>query len=171
MSKNNLVTTLSIGEIYLLESEINGQVDQQTGEKVTKGVLGHPLSMVHRYWLTDLSDTIAAYKKTVDKLREELITKLGEADDKGGYNLPMTIPVLDEEGQPKLGEDGKELKQFNPKFVEFNEEMNKLFSETKDVSHYPFTIAAFDFKTDESYPVLFKLLKTKKEEKPTASVE
>ena len=171
MSKNNVVTTLTIGEIYLLESEINGQVDQQTGQKVTKGVLGHPLSMVHRYWLTDLSDTIAAYKKTVDKLREELITKLGEADDKGGYTLPMTVPVLDENGEPFLDENKKEKREVNPKFIEFNDEMNKLFAETKEIEPSPFTIAVFDFKTDETYTVLFKLLKTKKEEKPTATVE
>lgn len=171
MSKNNLVTTLTIGEIYLLESEINGVVDQQTGEKQTKGVLGHALSMVHRYWLTDLSEKLAGHKKTVDKLREELITKLGEADDKGGYTLPMTFPVLDENGQPVLDENKKEKREFNPKFIEFNDEMNKLFAETKEIEHYPFTIAAFDFKTDETYTVLFKLLKTKKEEKPAAAVE
>lgn len=171
MSKNNVVTTLTIGEIYLLESEINGQVDQQTGQKVTKGVLGHPMSMVHRYWLTDLSNTIASYKKTVDQLREELITKLGETDSKGGYSLPMTVSVLDENGEPKLDQNGKEVKEFNPKFIEFNEEMNKLFSETKEVSHHAFTIDAFDFKTDETYTVLFKLLKTKEEEDSASSAE
>lgn len=171
MSKNSLVTTLTIGEIYLLESEINGVIDQTTGEKQSKGILGHPLSMVHRYHLTDLAETISGYKKTVDKLREELISKLGDPDEKGGYNLPMTIPILDEEGKPVKDESGKEKREFNPKFIEFNEEMNKLFAETKEIEHYPFTIAAFDFKTDETYTVLFKLLKTKKEEKPAVSAE
>ena len=58
MSQSNIVTSLSIGEIYSLESEINGAVNQQTGEKISKGVLAHPLSMIHRYWLTDLVESI-----------------------------------------------------------------------------------------------------------------
>lgn len=171
MSKSNLITSLSIGEIYSLEAEINGAVNQQTGEKISKGVLAHPLSMIHRYWLTDLVESIASHKKTVDKLREELITKLGEADDKGGFSLPMAINKKDEEGNDILDAQGNPTKEINPNFLEFNDEMNKLFAETKDVEHYPFTIDAFDFKTDESYPVLFKLLKSKKEEAIATAAE
>lgn len=172
MSKSNLVTSLTIGEIYSLEAEINGAVNQQTGEKISKGILANPLSMIHRYWLTDLAERIAAHKKTVDKLREELIVKLGETDEKGGYNLPMAVDKKDADGNVVLNEQGQAVKELNPAFLEFNDEMNKLFAETKEVEHYPFTIDAFDFKTDESYPVLFKLLKSKKEEvsRPAAEI-
>jgi hypothetical protein len=164
MSQSNIVTSLSIGEIYSLESEINGAVNQQTGEKISKGVLAHPLSMIHRYWLTDLVESISSHKKTVDKLREELIVKLGESDDKGGFSLPMAVDKKDADGNLVLDAEGNTTKEINPNFLEFNDEMNKLFAEKKEVTHYPFTIDAFDFKTDESYPVLFKLLKSKKEE-------
>jgi hypothetical protein len=156
---------LTLGEIYALEAEINGATNPQTGEKTFKGILANPISMLQRYWLTELSELIAKDKKSIDKMRDDLILKLGEAGENGAYSLPTFIDKLDEDGEPVKTEDGKStVKEFNPKFVEFNNEMNTLLAEEKDIEHYPFSIEAFDFETDESYPVFFKLLKTKKEE-------
>lgn len=162
-------TTLTLGEIYALEAELSGFVNQQTGEKSVKGLLSQPISLLQKYWLTDLAEDLAKHKKNVDNLRNELIQKHGEATENGGMSISVSVDKLDEEGNPVLGEDGKAIKVLNPKFQEFNQEMENLFAETKEVEHYAFKIEDFDFKTDETYAVFFKLLKPKKEEKADSS--
>lgn len=156
-------TTLTLGEIYALEAELSGFVNQQTGEKSVKGLLAQSISLLQKYWLTDLAEDLAKHKKNVDNLRNELIQKHGEATENGGMSISVSVDKLDEEGNPVLGEDGKAIKVLNPKFQEFNQEMENLFAETKEIEHYPFKIEDFDFKTDETYAVFFKLLKPKKE--------
>jgi hypothetical protein len=156
-------TKLSLGELYALESEINGVTNPETREKVSKGIMGHPLPMVVRYHLNNLVEIVGAEKKSIDTMRDELITKLGESSD-NGFSLPTFKDKLDAEGQPELNEKGEAVKILNPNFIEFNDEMNKLLVEEKEIAHYPFTIEHLDFNTDESYPVFFKLLRSKEEE-------
>lgn len=163
MATSLVKTKLSLGELYALESEINGSVNPATGEKIVKGIMGHSLSMIIRYHLSNLSDILSAEKKKIDSMRDELITKLGEESDRG-FSLPTFIDKKDEDGNAILGENGEPVKELNPKFVEFNDEMNKFLAEEKTIKHYPFTIESLDFSTDESYPVFFKLLKNKEEE-------
>jgi hypothetical protein len=156
-------TTLTLGEIYALESELAGSVNQQTGEKTLKGLLAQQISLLQKYWLTDLAEDLTKHKKNVDGIRNDLIKKHGEPVENGGLSISVSIDKLDEEGKPVLNEEGKPLKVLNPKFQQFNEEMEKLFAETNEIEHYPFKIEDFDFKTDESYSVFFKLMKPKKE--------
>jgi hypothetical protein len=160
---SELKTVLTIGEIYTLESEINGIFDQKTGEKTFKGLLANPLNMKDRFWLTELLESIAPYKKRVDELKNELILKFGEDDGVEGKTLKMFNDIVQE--------DGSVSKEVNPKFLEFNDEMNALFVETKTISHRQFNIEAFDFKTDETYPVFFKILKAKKEDSSAVAAE
>lgn len=159
-------STLTLGEIYALEAELAGQVNQQTGEKIVKGLLSQQLSLLQKYWLTDLADELAKHKKTVDTLRNELIQKFGQATEGGGMSISVSVDKTDEEGNPLLGEDGKPVKVLNPKFQEFNDSMEQLFAETREIEHYEFKIQDFDIKTDETYGVFFKLLKPKKEAEP-----
>ena len=156
-------TTLTLGEIYALEAELSGFVNQQTGEKTVKGLLAQPISLLQKYWLTDLAEDLAKHKKNVDAIRNELIQKHGEPGENGSISINVSVDKLDEEGNPVLNEEGNPVKVLNPKFQEFNQEMEKLFAETREVEHYPFKIEDFDFKTDETYSVFFKLLKSKKE--------
>ena len=156
-------TTLTLGEIYALEAELAGQVNQQTGEKLVKGLLAQQISLLQKYWLTDLVEDLAKHKKNVDSIRTELIQKHGEPTENGSVSISLSIDKLDEEGNPVLNEEGTPVKVINPKFQEFNDEMEKLFAETREIEHYPFKIEDFDFKTDETYAVFFKLMKPKKE--------
>lgn len=151
---------LSLGELYVLEGELNGSRNLQTGEMVTKGLLAHKgINMKIRYYVGELAEMAAAEKKKIDALKDELIMKLGEPAEEGKVSLPTVITKKDAEGQDILDENGKPLVELNPKFIEFNEEMNKLTAEEKEFRHFPFSIEDFDIDTDESYPVLFKLLK------------
>jgi len=155
---------LSLGDIYALEVEISGAKNPQTGEEQIKGLLSHKLSLVTKFKLKEIRDSIAPHKKNVDELREELIKKLGTEDKKAGsISLPTFIDKVDAKGKVVLGEDKAPIKELNPKFVEFNQEMEKLLSQTKDISIPALKIEDFDVETDESYEIFYKLFTPVKE--------
>lgn len=159
-------TKLTLGEIYTLEAELSGSVNQQTGERVTKGLLNQELSLLQKYWLTDLAGDLARHKQTVDKIRNELIHLHGKPTENGGMSIAVSIDKLDDKGDPVIDAEGNMVKVLNPRFQEFNQEMENLFAETRDIEHHAFRIQDFDFKTDETYTVFFKLLRTPKEREP-----
>jgi uncharacterized coiled-coil protein SlyX len=156
--------TINLGEIYALDGELNGSVNQQTGARLSKGILSQQLPLLQKYWLGELNDEVAKQKKNIDKLRDDLVIKFGVADDKGGYTIPLSIDKLDEDGNLILNEEGEIQKQINPKFEEFNQELTTLFEETREFEIYPFKVENMNFTTDEYYPVFMKLLKVKKDE-------
>jgi uncharacterized coiled-coil protein SlyX len=156
--------TINLGEIYALDGELNGSVNQQTGARLSKGILSQQLPLLQKYWLGELNDEVAKQKKNIDKLRDDLVIKFGVADDKGGYTIPLSIDKLDEDGNTIINEEGETQKQINPKFEEFNQELTTLFEETREFEIYPFKVENMNFTTDEYYPVFMKLLKVKKDE-------
>ena len=146
--------SLKLYEFYALEAELNGVVNQQTGEKVSAGLLAEKLKLTTKYWLTELAKKVAAEKATVETLKEELIKKHGEADETGNISIPMYVDIVkDEEGNVI---DGKN----NPKFIEFQNEFNALLAEEKELKYKPVPLAELDsIESDGNYPTFFKLVK------------
>lgn len=146
-------TTLQLGQILQLEAEVNGIVNTQTGEVISKGLLKEVLKFKTKYWLMQLSEDLASEKKKIDAVRETLIKELGEEDETGSISLPLYISeVVDEEGKVVS-------REFNPKFVEFQEKFNELLIETKELSHGKFLLEDFEaVESAEVYPVFFKLI-------------
>lgn len=143
--KNSQKTTLTLSEIYALEAELNGLSNTQTGEVLIKGLLNQPLSIKTKYWLTRLRDTVSSEKKSIDDLRNELIKKYGEEDKEGNFSIPMFLD--------------KDSKERNPKFEEFNKELEELLNTEKELEHAIFGIELFDsLETEENYGVFFKLI-------------
>lgn len=147
-------SSLKLHEYYTLEAELNGVVNQQTGQVVSKGLLGEKIKLTTKYWLTDLAKKAVAEKEAVEKIKEELIKKHGETDDQGGISIPMYINVVtNEEGQTVS-------RDINPKFVEFQNEFNSLLEEEREVEHNAFKLEEFDsVESDANYQVFFKLIK------------
>lgn len=165
MATSLFKSKLTLGELYALEAELNGSKNPETQATLTKGLLAHKgISMKLRYYISSLSDVAVANKKKIDGLKDELITKLGEQTEAGTITLNTFVVQKDEAGKDILGENDQPVRVLNPKFIEFNEEMTKLTEEEVEISHYPFSIDDFTIDTDESYPVLFKLLKGQAEE-------
>ena len=146
--------SLKLYEFYALEAELNGVVNQQTGEKASAGLLAEKLKLTTKYWLTELAKKVAAEKATVETLKEELIKKHGEADETGNISIPMYVDIVkDEEGNVI---DGKN----NPKFIEFQNEFNALLAEEKELKYKPVPLAELDnIESDGNYPTFFKLVK------------
>jgi hypothetical protein len=146
--------SLKLYEFYSLDSELNGVTNQQTGEKVSAGLLVEKLKLSDKYWLTELAKKATAEKAAVESLKEELIKKHGEADETGNISIPMYIDIVkDEEGNVV---DGKN----NPKFIEFQNEFNLLLQEEKELEYKPFQLSALEnIESDGNYPTFFKLVK------------
>jgi hypothetical protein len=155
--------TLKLYEFYNLEAELNGLVNQQTGEKIASGLLAEKLSMVTKYWLSDLAKKIAAEKESIEKLKEELIKKHGKEDDKGGISIPMAIEELDADGNAvkSTDADGNEVTKrvVNPAYLEFEKEFNELLQQERDVEYNAFKLADFAaVETAQNYNTFFKLV-------------
>lgn len=155
--------TLKLYEFYNLEAELNGLTNQQTGEKVATGLLQEKLSMVTKYWLTDLAKKVAAEKESIEKLKEELIKKHGQEDDKGGVSIPMTIEETDADGNTvtTTDADGKTVnkRKINPAYVEFEKEFNELLNQERDIEHNTFKLGDFaNVETSQNYSTFFKLI-------------
>ncbi len=146
--------TLKLHEFYALEAELNGVVNNQTGEVLSKGLLSEKIKLSTKYWLTELGKKVSEEKTAVEKLKEELIKKHGTEDEKGGISIPMYINIVTNEEGEVTGRD------VNPKFVEFQNEFNALLQEEKEVEYKEFKLADFESVESEGvYVTFFKLVK------------
>ena len=137
---------LSVMEMVGLEAELNGLVNQQNGETIAKGLLGEKLNLVTKYRLKKLSEDLAAEKKIIDDLRNDLIKKFGEEDGNGMLSIPMFI--------------GEEQKEENPNFAEFRTQYESLLADEKEFDYTPLSIDELkDVSTDERYDLVFRLIK------------
>jgi hypothetical protein len=156
--------SLKLFEFYNLDAELNGLTNQQTGEKIASGLIQEKLSLVTKYWLTELGKKVAAEKASVEELKNDLIKKYGKEDDKGGISIPMVIEELDSEGQPMkdVDKDGNSFtkKMINPDYQSFEKEFNDLLQTEKDLDYKAFTLEDFEkVETSENYGTFFKLIK------------
>ena len=145
--------SLKLYEFYNLDSELNGVTNQQTGEKISAGLLAEKLKLTTKYWLTELSKKVAAEKAVVESLKEELIKKHGETDETGNISIPMYVNIVkDEEGNIVSGEN-------NPKFIEFQNEFNTLLQEEKELEYKSVSLNELEsIESDSNYPTFFKLV-------------
>lgn len=156
--------TLKLFEFYNLDAELNGMTNQQTGEKLASGLLQEKLSLVTKYWLTDLAKKVAAEKAAVEELKNDLIKKYGKEDERGGISIPMVIDELDADGNPVKDTDaeGNEVtrKKLNPDFQQFEKEFNELLQTEKEIEYKTIKIEDFEkVETSENYATFFKLIK------------
>lgn len=142
--------TLTLQEIYALESEVNGVVSAD-GKVVSQGLLRQKLGMVPKYWLTLLSKKLQTEKQIIDDLRDELIKKHGEPDAEGVVRIPMFLENSEEETKTKL---------INPKFLAFKKELEQdLLTQEKDIEFVRLPLSSFQHvETEEVYEVFQKLV-------------
>ena len=146
--------SLKLSEFYQLDAELNGVVNQQTGEKLSNGLLSEKVKLTTKYWLSDLAKKVAAEKEAVEKVKNELIQKHGEADASGNISIPFYAnEQVDEEGNVIS-------REVNSKFVEFQNEFNSLLNEERELEHKGFKLEELEsVESADNYPVFFKLIK------------
>lgn len=148
----NKKTTLTIREIYDLESEISGFA---TNDKVIfEGVLNQKITIVTKYHLNKLLTILKEDKKLVDDSRNDLIKKYGTEKDSNIVIEPYKSTFTE-------NEDGESVENrvVNENFILFNDEYTKLLDQVREVEHYPFNIEEFsNIETNDNYRMLFKLI-------------
>jgi hypothetical protein len=145
--------SLKLYEFYDLELELNGVVNQQTGEKISAGLLAEKLKLTDKYWLTELAKKVSAEKAVIESLKEELIKKHGETDEIGNISIPIYIDIVKDENGKII--DGKN----NPNFIEFQNEFNALLQEEKELEYKPIQLSALEsIESNGNYPIFFKLV-------------
>jgi len=145
--------TLKLQEFYQLNSELNGFVNQQTGETVSPGLLTERVKLTTKYWLADLAKKIAVEKESIDKLREELVKKYG-VEENGSVSIPIYInEVIDDETKEVVS------REVNPNFISFQNDFNTLLQEERELEYHPFKLEEFEnVETDGVYVTFFKLI-------------
>ncbi len=144
---------LKLHEYYALEAELNGVINQRTGEVVLRGLLSEKIKLATKYWVNDLAKKVLAEKVEIEKLKEDLIKKHGEQDESGSVSIPVYINIVkNEQGEITS-------KEINPKYVEFESDFNALLQEEKEIEYKPFKLEEFDSVESESiYNTFFKLI-------------
>ena len=136
---------LSLQEIYKLDSELNGFANQETGEILSLGLLSENLSLPTKYWLTNLAKRTSSEKSIINQLKEDLIVKYGTKDKNDNFE----IPVWTDETKTN----------FNPLYIQFQEEFNGLLQEVKEIEYHEFKLEEFnDVKTSDNYIIFYKLI-------------
>jgi hypothetical protein len=144
---------LQLFEFYNLDGELNGVTNQQTGEKISTGLLAEKLKLTTKYWLTDLAKKVVAEKTAVETLKEDLIKKHGETDETGNISIPMYVNIVRDEDDKMVSAEN------NPKFIEFQNEFNILLQESKELEYKPVQLSELEnIESDGNYPTFFKLV-------------
>lgn len=139
--------TLKLAQFFNLNAELNGFENPETKEKVLDGILSQKISLKTKYWLTDLSKKVKEQVDSCESLKNDLINKYGEANDKGVF---ISYTVKDK--------DGKEV--VNENFKLFQEEYNSLMNEDREIEYKQLSIDDFgNIETTDTYDILFSLLK------------
>jgi hypothetical protein len=157
--------TLKLIDFYNLDVELNGLVNQQTGEKLSKGLLQEKLPLVTKYWISNLNTKVLAEKTMIDELKNGLIKKYGKTDKNGSISIPMVIEELDENGNPIPVEttNSEETvtfrKKLNPDFQEFEKEFNELLQTEKEIEYNAFKLEEFKgVEASENYVIFYKFI-------------
>lgn len=147
--------TLKLFQFYALDAELNGVFNQQTGTKESSGLLQEKLSLITKYWLTDLGKKVAAEKAAIEELKNELIRKYGKEDEKGNISIPM---VLDQETEDAEG--NKQTKKIlNPDYQSFEKDFNELLQTEKEIEYKGFKLTDFEkVETTENFETFFSLV-------------
>ena len=164
--------TLKLYDFLNLEADINGVLDQRTGQRVRKGLLQHPLPMGVKYWITKLAKTVGEEKTIIDGLKDELVKKYGTEKD-GSITVVTLIDELDDKGKNvKINvknQDGEMVeinKQIiNPQYAAFEKDYTEILQQEKELEYRPILLSELathdqpnGIETEETYDAFFKLV-------------
>ena len=148
--------SLKLFELYTLETELNGIVNQETGNVVSPGLLNEKIKLSIKHRLNNLLKEINQEKQEIEKVRSSFIEKHGEATESGDFSISPFINVeTNDKGEVVSSE-------VNPKFVEFRQEFNSYLQQKKEFEFSSFTKEDLEsIEAFGNYPTFFKLVEDK----------
>jgi hypothetical protein len=146
--------TLTLADVLDLEGEINGLINNETGQVIYEGFRKQNLNIILKYDINTFGEVLKNEVKSIDAIRDELVIKYGKEKD-GTTMVSMYEEEKDDEGNVIS-------KKYAKNFIEFNNEFNTLLTSKTKEFDVP-TITKEDLKnagqTKDDYRVLFKLIK------------
>lgn len=146
--------TLTLADVLDLEGEINGLVNNETGQVIYEGFRKQNLNIILKYDINTFGELLKNEVKSIDTIRDELVMKYGKEKD-GTIVVTMYDEVKDDEGNVIS-------RKYSKNFIDFNNEFNTLLTSKTKEFDVP-TITKEDLKnagqTKDDYRVLFKLIK------------
>lgn len=146
--------TLTLADVLDLEGEINGLVNNETGQVIYEGFRKQNLNIILKYDINTFGELLKNEVKSIDVIRDELVMKYGKEKD-GTIVVTMYDEVKDDEGNVIS-------RKYSKNFIDFNNEFNTLLTSKTKEFDVP-TITKEDLKnagqTKDDYRVLFKLIK------------
>jgi len=141
---------LKLAEFMQLFDELAG-FNNQEGKQI-EGILSSKMSLSTRYWLDNILKQCSTEKESVEKIKNELISKLGTPSEDG---QSIMIPTYLESGD------------INPSFVEFSTEFGKLLEEEKTLTFKEIPVSLLDtIETELHCQVFFKLVEASNQTTP-----
>lgn len=145
--KTTKITTLTIAEIRQLYLELVGVEGKQTS------LLQEKLNLVTKYHLTMLAKKVTEEYEVSEKLRSEIVSKLGKKDENSEEIIISRL---------LLAENSTEEKPVyveNPAFLEYLTEFNQVLNVQKPIEHHLFKLSDFEkIETTSYFPVFLSLL-------------
>ena len=103
--------------------------------------------MIAKFKLKMLLNSLSTIKKANDELREELIKEYGTEGENGSISIPMYVDAE------------AEVKEPNPKYVEFANKMEELLAKEIEFEFEEITMDELkELETEESHPTFMDLL-------------
>lgn len=155
---------IKLGNIYLLESELNGvthtPAPSEEGKQsepivIIKGFINEVLPLSTKFWLLELNKEVQAIKTTIEGLREDLIKKYGVSNEDGSIYIPVY-----EKGSEKYDETGNLIDaKLSEQYSKFQEEYSNLMVEEKELKYMPIPLSVLDkIETEHSYSFILQNL-------------
>lgn len=150
--ENKKSTSLTLREVYELESEISGLTNE--GKVLIEGLINQKISIVTKYHMNKLVTVLRDEKKMIDEFKNELIKKYGKENEDGSFVIEPFVLVSEKNEEDEI--ISKRVQ--NVSFLKFSEEYSKLLNEVKDIEHNSFDINDFSkIETTDNYNIFFKL--------------
>ena len=146
--------TLKLVDLLNLQTEINGVFNREANQLVLRGLSNETLKITTKMKVADLLKKVQVEVEAINLKRNELVSKHGEAQEDGTALLNPFINIqTNEEGEITSRED-------NPKFQEYQQELQAFLQEEKEFEFEPFTAVDLEGAYSEfNYPQFYKLVK------------
>lgn len=137
-------------ELLLLEVELNGVSDQNSGQQLVKGFLNQKVPLITKYEQSPLSELLKNEKEVINGLRNDLIKEYG-VEENGNTIVKATIEETDKNGETK--------QIVNPNFELLNKAFEDLINQEKEIEYTPIKLQALsNIETEENYVMLYNLI-------------
>jgi len=151
-------TKLKLKDAFELLAELEGFSNQE--KVLIKGLLNEEIPLKRKYWIDRLTKKLQSHKKSFEGQRTKGIEKYGIKNKNGEFYIPFEVDV-----KGKKDKEGNPIKKRNPKFKQFQEEVDQALEVEIEIEHAEFFYSDIaEIKSNSNYSHFYDLLEEVKED-------